>query len=360
MFKETNMQVEQNIGLSGRVGWEIINSDGSTHSSSDGLHKNLILNQGLDKLGATGGANQGEGLPIAEAFTYCAVGTSNATPDVSQNGFMTTEVTRTNNYLTSGGGCGTNYTNTYTMVLFRTFDFPVGTFNGDLLAEVGFSNLGTKADNLFSRTLFKDGLGNPVVITVTNTQILRVRYELTITVDTDTSWKAGSFNITGIGTVGFQKRFQSFERYISGAGSLPLLREVGSNGVTTGAYYHFDFNNVNDNITFAAYSLTAFPNKESLPSPGSRISGYSVVSPPGNINTCAMALLSKSLFQSLDWKRDYTFKLSTNDFNYSISCFALSAASFQPGGWVFYLDTPITKDSLHELTVTVRVTWGRA
>ncbi len=355
------MQVEQNIGLSGKVGWEIINSDGSTHLSSNGMYKNLILNNGLDKLGATGGANQGEGLSIANVFEYCAVGISNATPDVLQNGFMSTEVARTNNYLISAGGCGTNYPNAYTMVLYRTFDFPVGTFNGDLLAEVGFSNSGTKADNLFSRTLFKNGLGNPTTITVSNTQILRVKYELTVTFDTDTSWKAGSFNITGIGTVGYQKRFQSLTcRYHTPGGSfnLPIFTTISSNGATT----YIDIIGMSGDCGLLAYSTSLYSNISQLPSVGTylnNVGGESVYYPNAPFGT----KVTTSTFTSLNWQADYTFKYDVSLANYDISCFVFTynggVRGVQAGGWIFYLDTPITKDSLHELTVTVRVTWGR-
>ena len=131
---------------------------------------NLILDSGLDQLASTSAAS---------VFTYCAVGTGNATPLVSQQGLVT-ESARTNNYLTSGGGCGTTQPNNFTWVLKRTFDFPLAALNGTY-AEVGFSPVGSAGANLYNRSLIQSS-GVPTAVTVSSSQQLRVVFTHTVTV----------------------------------------------------------------------------------------------------------------------------------------------------------------------------------
>lgn len=87
---------------------------------------------------------------------------------------LTTEIQRTNNYLTGAGNCGTALaTNVFSHK--RTFDFPteVGSVT---YREIGFSHTVTAGNNLFSRVKL------PADLVLVTGQVLRVVYTLQLTV----------------------------------------------------------------------------------------------------------------------------------------------------------------------------------
>ncbi len=343
------MIIESGMKLKGRLSWEVINKDGSVDNSSGGLYDNLILNSGLDLIGPSGGSNQGGGEVILNVFKYCAVGTSNATPNVSQSGFMTTEVARTNAYNTSAGMCGTEYKLHFEgnyIKYYRTFDFPKGTFNNESLAEVGFSPYSTKADNLWSRALFKVG-GIPTTVSVSPTQILRIRYELTI--QFDTAWNTGkSVNIAGT-SYGYKDAF------ILKSTHEIFWKRIESNGNITNTSYGTSLNPAH-----SVYKCSVLYSSDVT-----TINNYAFISSNTMSVTDFGSLESnpvKSSYVAGNYFIDLQFTFDTSKFNTTFNGIKCGSGDDNTiyNRQIIIFDTPFTKDSLHEMIITFRMSWGRA
>src|SRR5690554_4270179 len=127
---------------------------------------NLITDLGLDL--------------IATNHSYmqvCAVGAGNAVPSVSDIQLDSFLVSTSN---TTGRTQGINSTEPYAVWVIKTFRFNQGQAAGNI-SEVG---IGPGVNQLFSRALVLDGLGNPTSITVLPDEWLEVVYELTLEIDT--------------------------------------------------------------------------------------------------------------------------------------------------------------------------------
>lgn len=348
------MIIESGMKFKGRLSWEVINEDGSIDKSSGGLYDNLILNSGLNLIGPSGGSHQGGGIRICNTFLYCAVGTSNAEPSVSQTGFSTTEIARTNVYNTSVGMCGSVYSTSNLdskVVLFRTFDFPKGTFNNEDLAEVGFSPYATKADNLWSRALFKVG-GTPVTVSVSPTQILRVRYELTI--QFDTAWNTGkSININGV-SYGYKDAIAPLSPLTTqGSTNYGIISTIDSNGSVINNNY--SSSSIDPCINGTGYNLLSSTQKTEI---NNKL-----------FNTSStLSVLLTDRYSGLAEQTNYTLNNFYIDkiykFNTSVTGdvygLAYRGYSYYVYGYFLIFDTPFTKDNLHEMTITLRMSWGRA
>jgi len=189
--------------LQGRYRWAVLNADGSVANRGtlmpDEPSSNLILDQGVDNI---------DSYPVASLFENCAVGTGTSTPAVTQVE-LDNEKARTNNLSGDTSLHGTTFpsdgASPYTLIMARGFDFPKGSLDsstdGDY-TEVGFSQSSSAGQNLFSRALLKDGSGNTISVTVASDQILRIAYELDVTLD-PSSQTTGTVDITNIGTIGY-------------------------------------------------------------------------------------------------------------------------------------------------------------
>lgn len=147
---------------------------------------NMILNQGKDWIMA---GTRG----FSTSASYCAVGTG-TTPVVATDTGLATEAAtaRTNTYLVGVGNCGTTWVGQVGTIR-RTFDFGIETSSQNY-TELGWSWTGTKANNLFSRTLISGG-----TVTVAAEQQLRVVYDLSITCS-PTGVQTGNLTVAGWGT----------------------------------------------------------------------------------------------------------------------------------------------------------------
>ena len=150
---------------------------------------NLVLNQTYDTLMAQYGFLLG---------LWAAVGTGSTPPDATQTSLQA-EVARTN--VNESGGTGTwsisrvaDGVADFTVVREFT-EAQVGNKN---LAEWGFAPAQTPSSNLMSRELFRDGSGNPVVITPASDQRLRLIYRWRVSVGPVIPQPV-SINIGGIG-----------------------------------------------------------------------------------------------------------------------------------------------------------------
>ncbi|MBW6395835.1 hypothetical protein KZX47_11840 [Thermus sp. SYSU G05001] len=152
---------------------------------------NLVLNQTYDTLIAQFG--------FRDLNDYAVVGTGTTPPAASQIG-LANEVARTRrdqNASTSGTySLSTVQDGVYEITRIREFsEAEVGNRN---LTEWGFSPSGTAGNNLMSRELFRDGNGNPIVITPASDQRLRLIYKIRISTGPTTP-QTVSIDIAGIG-----------------------------------------------------------------------------------------------------------------------------------------------------------------
>ncbi|WP_206202037.1 hypothetical protein [Thermus caldilimi] len=131
---------------------------------------------------------------------YAVVGTGSTPPAATQTG-LANEVRRTirdETGNTSGTRTITRVSDgAYEIRVVREFtEAEVGNTN---LTEWGFSPVSTSGNNLMSRELFRDGNGNPVVITPASDQRLRLIYKILVSI-TPVTATAHSITIDGIGT----------------------------------------------------------------------------------------------------------------------------------------------------------------
>lgn len=173
------------MAISGSVKWQLVNKDNTVAQESE--HSNMITNAGLDGWAAISG--------YPSAFRqYAAVGTGVAAPQMTDSALLA-EVARTSS---TGGIVAAPATQTpllYSEDLVREFTADV--IANKNLTEYGFSG---NTAGIYIRGLFKDGNGNPVVITPDGTQKLRIYHTLTLTNPTLVS-PPTSLTITGIGII---------------------------------------------------------------------------------------------------------------------------------------------------------------
>lgn len=123
---------------------------------------NLITDQGLNYMGATGGW-----------LSSCQVGTGTAAPAVTDTA-LAAYLAGTNTFVGSSsvGAAGSAPYYAYVRITYR---FGTGVAAGNL-SEVGIG-LTTTTGNLYSRALILDGGGSPTTITVLADEVLDVTYE---------------------------------------------------------------------------------------------------------------------------------------------------------------------------------------
>lgn len=150
---------------------------------------NIVLNNAYELMPVYG---------ITFLTSRAVVGTGSTPPDPSQLA-LANEVRRTNRNETGNHGW-LSYTRVadgvYEQTIVREFlETEVGNLN---LTEWGFSPAGTAGGNLMSRELFRDGNGNPIVITPASDQRLRLIYKTRITLSPVVAVPV-SIDISGIG-----------------------------------------------------------------------------------------------------------------------------------------------------------------
>ena len=161
----TDNVINFSSGIAGEYRMVVTKPDGSTFDT--GWFDNLIVNQGLDRLG-NGGLN-----PI---FNYCRVGTGNSVPTVTQTQ-LDAQIAFSN---TIGAATSTSNSGSplYQTTLINTCVFPQGAVVGTI-AEVGIG-WATTGTTLFSRALILDNLGSPTTITLVAIDQLTVYYRVRI------------------------------------------------------------------------------------------------------------------------------------------------------------------------------------
>jgi hypothetical protein len=161
----------------------------------EGEQHNLILTQFYDLLIPQYG--------FIGPSQYAAVGTGSTAPSPSQtqlaNEIGTSGSPRRTNSVPSGESNGIEPLATYGEYnIRRVFEFTEAQVGGLNLTEWGFSPVNTYNGPLMTRELFRDGSGNPVVLTLDTDQRLRLIYRYKITLS-PTSAQNVSVNIGGDG-----------------------------------------------------------------------------------------------------------------------------------------------------------------
>lgn len=324
------------IGFAGRIEWQVVNQDGSIRQQ--GRCRNLITDTGLDHIGNygfcalrnVGGNTTGSN---ADMKSFCAVGTGSTAP-ANTDQSLVAEVARTST-LYQNGEVSEPSAGFFNHKTFHEFDFGQATGN---LTEYGFAPTSTAF--LSIRELFRDGTGTPVVITVASDEKLRIIHTLEVTIS-PTATTAGSFDITGIGTITGSYLFNK-------AGATPP-NFLGNSDAFGGAGV---------SAILRGGNINAHINTDAPPSP------YTYDSAPGAVATDFAKALTTS-YTAGSYARTYSVTLATNEANFEHKWYSLQKAvtSDDRGSWAFILDAAsyYTKDNQHTLALDLcRFTWARA
>ncbi len=161
----------------------------------EGEQHNLILNQFYDSLIPQYG--------FIGSSLYAAVGTGSTAPDPTQTQLANEIGTSSSSRRTLNQPSGQNdqveaLATPGEYNVLRVREFPETWVGGLNLTEWGFSPLSSRNGALMTRELFRDGNGNPTVLTLATDQRLRLIYRYKVTVS-PTSPQAVSVNIGGDG-----------------------------------------------------------------------------------------------------------------------------------------------------------------
>jgi len=154
----------------------------------EGEQHNLILTQFYDSLIPQYG--------FIGSSQYAVVGTGSTTPNPAQTGLVS-EVARSNT-VPSGESNAAEYVSPGVYDIRRVYEFTEAQVGGQNLTEWGFAPVSAVGGNLMARELFRDGVGNPVVLTLASDQRLRLIYRYRITLSPTTA-QAVTVNIGGDG-----------------------------------------------------------------------------------------------------------------------------------------------------------------
>lgn len=178
----------------------VVTDSGSVTATTSGSSTTVAASSSFftgEMVGMVFNADDGQnGVIVSESGTSCvlnnpinlAAPTLFAVWAVQQTG-LASEVKRTSTYLTGAGNCGTTFVGPV-ITYKRTYDFSIEVAPQNY-TELGWSNASSSANNLNARTLITGGS-----VTVLIGQQLRVIYELEITVSPSVS-TPGTWNISG-------------------------------------------------------------------------------------------------------------------------------------------------------------------
>lgn len=315
------------VGIQGWMEWELFDLN-LGRVVDGGQQSNLVLDQGLEQMASYG---------MLGLQNYGAVGTGSTAPAMTDTALVA-EVARSN----SNGGIGDSLAQTANGVYQKTVtrEFTEAQVGGQNLTEWGFSPIATSPGNLAVRELFRDGSNNPITISPTATQRLRVyytqEYQLTPTVAT-----AVSFSITN--DAGSPRSGQFL--WTDGNANKDLYV---ANGFMKGA-------NPFGNTQFRSWSTgsTSHP---------------ALTYHQGGVGAGTMTIPASRTwggYTAGSYTRSIQFFWDTSVGNWEHGWYAIGDTSYSSTipGVVFGFDTGqgITKDNLHQLTIDPvwTVTWSR-
>lgn len=128
-------------------------------------HHNLILNIGLDRIGAR-----------QSLANFCRIGTGTTAPTNGDTALQSQSASTSTIVSTSTANAGAS---TYATTMTVVYEFALGAVVGNM-GEVGVGWTASTGSTLFSRALINDVGGSPTTITVLSSEILQVTYRLTV------------------------------------------------------------------------------------------------------------------------------------------------------------------------------------
>jgi hypothetical protein len=168
-----SLVVEEKLGIAGFFHVQLIEAK-TGRVKFESRFRNLITTAGLNYIGSNN---------ITAAFQYLGVGADSTAPALGQTDLIAPIMNGPNPWRTNATGGTADVDSVagspdYYVSKVRTRLFTELEANGNL-AELGFFSAAT-GGTMWTRQLFKDDLGSPVVITKTNEDQLRVTYEVRI------------------------------------------------------------------------------------------------------------------------------------------------------------------------------------
>lgn len=290
------MQIVQNLELAGYYRLEKIRN-GRRELVADWF-PNIITNNGLD-LFATG---------YTQKFQAVYVGTGSSTPTANDTQLENQIATTSGASISSGIDTTGRY-----VYMNAQYTFAAGAAAGNI-SEIGVGPTG--GNNLFSRALVVDLMGNPTTITVLSDEQLIVTYQLRLYQPTgDFTFSVDGYSITC-------RAANANSTQVNGWAALT------ENVVLAG--------NLNAHSAHAGdiVAITSAPSGQSNPS---SVSTDAYV--PGSYQVAG------------------TITFGTGDANFNIKSFSYSLMA--GGAWQFSVDPVIPKTSDDQLTISVGVRWAR-
>jgi hypothetical protein len=287
---------------------EAVKPDGTRRVLADWF-PNLILDQGLDRMGAN-----------SDYLNACQVGTGNTAPAVGQTGLVSyTAGTSTTNSTTTGAAADAPYYGWRRNV----FRFAAGAAEGNL-SEVGVG-WSTSGSDLFSRALILDGLGDPTTITVLSDEFLDVTYEL--------RQYAPTADVTGTVVDGSD----SYDFTLRAARATVSTHWGGGLGIASS-------HQIGQVPFFIAYTgtLGAVTGQPSGTTASISSSGQGV----------------NAAYSASSYQRDFTVSAGLSDINLSGGVRSVLIPTTR-GEYQCEFDPPIPKDGTKTLVLGFRVTWAR-
>jgi hypothetical protein len=297
------------VGIGGYFKLEAVNAETGERRVLADWFKNLITDIGLNRMGSAG------------FISHCYVG-SGSTPPANSDTQMQSFV--------AVAGSVQAYTNGYTAGppfygwVRQTWRFSQGAAAGNL-SEVGIGWSTTHSGALYSRSLIKDGNGNPTTITVLASEFLDVTYEFRVYPPQSDS----TFQVTISG--------QTYDctlraaRVSSTSTGLPV-----GNLISTGVQYQPNFGG-SEVYSGTLGAATSSPTGGT----GINLNGY-----------------TNSTYVSNSFQRNGTLALGLNEGNIAggIKCLGFQTLI---GGFQVQFTPNIMKDATKLLTFNLRVSWAR-
>lgn len=306
-------------GLKGEYNLVVTRSDGSTKET--GWFPNLILDQGLDRVGLSG-----------SVINTCQIGTGTQPPAITQTSLQSYTAGCSGNTSTVLNAGSPTYSSAHTI----SYAFPQGSVIGNM-AEIGVGWLATGA-NLFSRALITDASNNPTTITVTSIDQLTVYYKITFVPDLT----------VGSGSVVLAGSTYDYVSSIAYAGSI-----YGDSGLFMGSDFYSPYYGSWNYWTAPSSTITLGAITTGL---ANETSWYYA----SGTNAAPVGSIAPYIYNT--YYRDTTWLLPINCGNYAGGIGGVRPMLGNAGGtgWCKYVFTPaIPKDNTKTFSLTYRVSWAR-
>lgn len=318
------MSHNMHFGLRGLFSFRIgrLTEDGEfKQRAAIGPVKNLILNSGLNALGA---ANTNDNL------AYIQIGDGTTTPAVTDTALVSWRGASATASASDVIGQATDGSGIYSYRRI-TRRFGTGTVSGYNLSEVGAASASTSG--LFSRALIQEAGGSPVTIALESDEILDVIYELRCYVDSSTQTISATIDgVANTVTVSAYRLDKSDSYWVSGL----FPRNLGR------PFY----------MNKGAREIIAYET-----------------APTGSIDydTSGISAGTPTTYVDNSFKRTYTATFDITQFNFTTGIGAIIVRAGN-SGWsertqwpqVLYTFSPkLNKTSVRKATFIYSCTWGR-